>query len=218
MFLQDTIPSPLSLSDALQRREAKEKELLEEDPAISTSLSVSLSGSYTSKGKGRGRMANGKEKLNGSTSSNRRDSRSRDTKGRWSYDFHPGSTRADSAEGSWTPCTWSDERATFRPTSAQMPAQNGVEARKLSPLPDPFVPARPHIVVPRDGRPELAPPSHNPHPASAFLAANETWPGQYTGPASGFLQDPRGSFGRVSPNPGRTIYSPHHFSEPGSYR
>lgn len=224
MFLSDTIPSPLSLSDALQRREAKEKELLEEDPAMSTSLSVP----NTSKGKGRSRLPNGKEKPNGSASSSRRDSRSRDTKGRWSYG-HPAEGRAGSNEEGWTSCTWSEERAPFGPPLAgaphRIPSQNGVTPGRLSPIEirsDQFVPVRPHMIVPRDERPgpELVSSSHHPpHPPSTFLIANdsEIWPGSYTGPASGFLQNSRRTFGRVSPNPGRTIYSHHHPNESGSF-
>jgi hypothetical protein len=47
------------------------------------------------------------------------------------------------------------------------------------------------------------------------------WPGHYTGPASGFLQDPHGGgFGRgiTSQNPGRTIYSQQSRPENGSYQ
>lgn len=179
---------------------------------MSTSLSLSLSGPNLSlKGKGRVRGTNGKEKSNGSI---RRDSRSRDPKGRWSYDFPPGgSVGANSAEENWSSCTWSDERAAFAPTSAPIP--NVVPEERLPPLDnrsDSFVS---HMVVPRDGGPDVGLPSHNHHPTSAFLTANESWPGQYTGPASGFLH-PRGSFDRVSPNPGRTIYSHHH--QAGSFR
>jgi len=36
------------------------------------------------------------------------------------------------------------------------------------------------------------------------------WDGQYTGPASGFLQGPGGPFSRPPQNPGRTIYSQSH--------
>ncbi|KAH8104554.1 hypothetical protein BXZ70DRAFT_594630 [Cristinia sonorae] len=38
MFLRDTIPQPISLAEALQRRAAKEKEILEEPPALSINL------------------------------------------------------------------------------------------------------------------------------------------------------------------------------------
>lgn len=36
------------------------------------------------------------------------------------------------------------------------------------------------------------------------------WPGQFTGPASGFLQGPAAPFGRPTQNPGRTIYTQTH--------
>lgn len=43
------------------------------------------------------------------------------------------------------------------------------------------------------------------------------WPGQFTGPASAFLQDSQSTFGRMVQNPGRTIYSQHPRPENGSY-
>ncbi|THH27988.1 hypothetical protein EUX98_g6201 [Antrodiella citrinella] len=43
MFLEDTIPQPISLAEALQRRNAKEKEILEEPVAVPTRLLPSTS-------------------------------------------------------------------------------------------------------------------------------------------------------------------------------
>lgn len=44
------------------------------------------------------------------------------------------------------------------------------------------------------------------------------WPGHYSGPASGFIQDPQGAFSRgANRNPGRTIYSQEPRPENSSY-
>ncbi|TFK91123.1 hypothetical protein K466DRAFT_596391 [Polyporus arcularius HHB13444] len=40
-FLDDTIPKPISIAEAMERRAAKERELLEDDPAISTAIPLS---------------------------------------------------------------------------------------------------------------------------------------------------------------------------------
>lgn len=77
-----------------------------------------------------------------------------------------------------------------------------------------------HPVAPSSHYPNSHPalPQQPPAPAPAplpqvFHPQDEAWPGQYTGPASGFLQDTRGPFDRVVQNPGRTIYSQQHPQE-----
>ncbi|KAF8636023.1 hypothetical protein AX15_000183 [Amanita polypyramis BW_CC] len=69
MFLKDTIPSPISLTEAIQLRQAKEKEMLEDDPALAINPSLPVmfpSQNGSSKGKGKGRSAaNGHGKING---------------------------------------------------------------------------------------------------------------------------------------------------------
>jgi hypothetical protein len=50
--------------------------------------------------------------------------------------------------------------------------------------------------------------SHSRSPSPPFNAPNDpAWTGQFTGPASGFLQGSVVPFGRANQNPGRTIYS-----------
>ncbi|OBZ71651.1 hypothetical protein A0H81_08329 [Grifola frondosa] len=97
-FLQDTIPPPISLSEALERRAAKERALLEDDPATSAAVTPSALATgvplptQTSRLKGKSRQSgcaqpNGNEKTNGSTSANTGagTKRQRDSKGRWSH-------------------------------------------------------------------------------------------------------------------------------------
>ncbi|KAJ7600596.1 hypothetical protein C8J56DRAFT_767888, partial [Mycena floridula] len=76
MFLKETIPAPLSLSDAIKLKAQRAKELFEQDPALGarttqfTSYSNSHYGHSTSKAKSKPRpTTNGKEKANGSVSS-----------------------------------------------------------------------------------------------------------------------------------------------------
>ncbi|KAJ7175854.1 hypothetical protein C8R46DRAFT_1079825 [Mycena filopes] len=98
MFLQETIPSPVSLSEALRLRELKEKEMLEHDPALAAPTP------YSSKPKPK-KAPNGKDKQprNGSSSSS--------THGqvRWDYEGTPASNGATASstnrgvrENGWT--------------------------------------------------------------------------------------------------------------------
>ncbi|KAJ7250879.1 hypothetical protein B0H12DRAFT_657744 [Mycena haematopus] len=67
MFLQETIPTPVSLSDALQLRELHEKEMLDDDPALAAPTALSSNAGptpSTSKPKAKKPAANGKDKQN----------------------------------------------------------------------------------------------------------------------------------------------------------
>ena len=64
----DTIPTPISLADAMQLRVNKEKERLEDDPALAVNPSPPTMfpvQNGTLKAKGKGRSTNGNGKLNG---------------------------------------------------------------------------------------------------------------------------------------------------------
>jgi hypothetical protein len=226
----DTIPSPLPLCEALQRREAKEKEILEADPAMSSwapgQLPNSVHGNYSSasKGKGKARAVNGKEKSDGDGI--KRERRSREFNGRWSYTNGDGgeNTGTDGIEVTWPPCTWPDEQPPFRPTS-HPPAQNGADsisvgyAREgdLEAIRPPGGRTVASAARPLDDPMEFFPSVSYSGQQTAFSAQGEAWPGQYTGPASGFLH-PHGSFVRIGPNPGRTIYSQQQSTDSSSFR
>ncbi|KAJ7863127.1 hypothetical protein B0H14DRAFT_2257336, partial [Mycena olivaceomarginata] len=65
MFLKETIPTPVSLSEALQLRELHEKEMLEDDPALAAPTALSATVGHTpstSKPKVKKAAANGKDK------------------------------------------------------------------------------------------------------------------------------------------------------------
>jgi hypothetical protein len=212
----DTIPSPLTLSEAIQRRDAKEREFLDEDPAVSTSLSTRALGPlaihpYNSKGKAKTRNVNGKEKLNGSSSSSKKERRSRDVNGRWSYgnEDPSGDRGIDGVEVSWPTSTWSDEHP-FRPihSSSQAP-QNGMSSTSTSYLHEGEYLHQIRSIPPIRSLDEQAdrPSSNIYHPTFHPHEEATTWPGQYTGPASGFLQA-HGPFGQIpGHNTGRIIYS-----------
>jgi hypothetical protein len=212
----------MSLSEALERREMKGKETVDTDPAVSTttsmllhSTSISASGpsfSFISKPKVKPRVTNGKEKLNGSVSAGKKESKPKEKRGRTteSNGDASGSARASSRPNRGTRADpreeWPDVRP-VEPTGHQSGAllSNGASPYRYARQPqwaantttmrsDDFV-EDPHSrrVEPR----YMSPPRDE----------GDGWNGgQYTGPASGFLPP----FHRVVPNPGRTIYSQQH--------
>lgn len=216
MFIYlDTIPAPLTLSEALSLREAKEKELLEEDPAMAAPASIHPTTSASAplartKAKAR---SNGSEKLNGSMSvgqGRRSDSRSR----RSHDDAGDGVVDVD-GDGAWS--EWADRQVLSR-SGSDLPhrsGRNGLGVLSAVARPSPLanghsvVPSRSGTNTPRSREDTSEQPSPRPHVSRSSEEASP-WPGQYTGPASGFLQGPGGPFGRVAQNPGRTIYSQQH--------
>jgi hypothetical protein len=190
----DTIPQPLSVVDAFERRASKEKAQLADDPAISSSSTyipsfVTPSGlalTNAQKGKGKGKATtNGKPKANGSAGSGTAPKpRQRDKNGRYSngdedMDFE------DSPNGSSGSAKRTSKTSTLHPDGELPAAESGVFSS--------HVPWHP---IQHPSGTESSAPTEEGHWA----------PQQYLGPASGFLQDrSRLPFG--TENPGRTIYS-----------
>ncbi|KIK99640.1 hypothetical protein PAXRUDRAFT_30397 [Paxillus rubicundulus Ve08.2h10] len=203
MFLQDTIPEPMSLSAAIDRRQAKEKEDLETNPAMSSTINPQSTppapmfpgSQLNGKSKVKSCPSNRKEKANTSASaSSQGDHRKQPMMNdrpddplstnvvRSSSGRVIRSTRAtrqgmgDDASGVMNGSTQSREEDSWSgSTSPRRPSASHQSPYDI------------HDSTPQS----FAPP----------------WPGQFTGPASGFLQDPQGTFGRMTQNPGRTIYS-----------
>ncbi|KAJ7459852.1 hypothetical protein FB451DRAFT_1182145 [Mycena latifolia] len=92
MFLQETIPSPVSLSEALKLRELKEKEMIDDDPALTPATYSSTSGQTPStfKPKVKKSVPNGKDKPYRGGSSSRSESRAH-SQVRWDYEDVPAS-------------------------------------------------------------------------------------------------------------------------------
>ncbi|KAH7928397.1 hypothetical protein BV22DRAFT_1030694 [Leucogyrophana mollusca] len=220
MFLQDTIPEPISLSEALERREAKEKEILEANPAMSSTLqtqpppATSIS-QPNGKPKAKSRPAtNGKEKTSGSASvsSTKRDHKRRDDRRQPSLDNHIDGADADPV---WSASASRGARGKRSDQEEELDddAVNGASHHRSNDVSWVGTASSPRHTSgsQRSGSrssydlPESS--THHEYPSS--------WPGQYTGPASGFLQDPHGGFGRIAQNPGRTIYSQQHRPENG---
>ncbi|KAG0703802.1 hypothetical protein DFH29DRAFT_915184 [Suillus ampliporus] len=198
MFLQDTIPEPISIAEALERRAMKEKEDLEANPAMSTThrqsppfIAVSapqLNGK--SKAKPRPPVPNGRETSSASANGNSRREHRRNEDGMDGVVSRSRSTRVVHEDR-------------YVGSEEHVSSDMGNETGSYQAVPSP---RRSTAGLQETGR------------SSHDFAPN--WPGHYTGPASGFLQDPHGGFGRgiTSQNPGRTIYSQQPRPENGSYQ
>jgi len=162
------------------------------------------SNSSLAKSKAKNRVAvNGKERVNGS----KRDSK-RDARGRWQGTEINGEDEERPGESSFS----SSRQSCLDPAPTQMGpvlhrSRNGVNSHRpverlssMPPPPQPSISYANHEDLDQRDTPRFY---HN-----TFLSSHE-WPGAFTGPASGFLQNPHGTFGRMTQqNPGRTIYSP----------
>ncbi|KAI0754945.1 hypothetical protein C8Q80DRAFT_1093608 [Daedaleopsis nitida] len=226
-FLEDTVPKPISIAEAMQRRAAKERELLQDDPAISATAPpsppfpptqlVSAPVNANTKAQPKARQSlpaprtNGTEtngsvsaastpaaSTNASASAAGRGSRQRDRRGRWS--------NGPSANGSHEGTPVSTAGAETRAGSARI-RNRSTRAREAAEA------AHSH------GRGSHANGTSSAH--NGLSSSNDTasagahpdhWPaGQAVGPASGYMDEGNllAANGRnpMTDNPGRTIYS-----------
>ncbi|RPD62402.1 hypothetical protein L226DRAFT_532590 [Lentinus tigrinus ALCF2SS1-7] len=224
-FLDDTIPKPISIAEAMQRRAAKERELLEDDPAISAtapssppfypiqpgSISIGPSASASSKAKAKTRQSlaaqtNGQQE-NGSASvaatptpsaaiANTSASAARGSRQR---DRRGRWSNAPSANGSHegTPSSTAGTEGQTRAGSARI-RNRSARAREAAEA----------QTRGRSSHTNGTPSLQNGRSASAAHESpsqqEQRAPNQVVGPASGFLEDGNRL---VNGNPGRTIYS-----------
>lgn len=218
----DTIPAPLTLSEALELRKRKERELIEDNPALAfpyPDISAvpspepehgTLSFPKPSK-KARSVNGSGKEKMNGSSSTSTK--RSSKKASRQTMDIDDGGLEW-TTEGLHDADGLQDSLGHHRTDS-----RNGISAA-FSSIPPSSLNGHPSVISPSHSPPYSREDSLGPG-SVASLSRGEgshsqtppydpTWQAQFTGPASGFLQGSVAPFGRVSQNPGRTIYSQTH--------
>ena len=220
LIRSEIIPQPISVAAAFERRQAKERELLEDTPAISSTstyipsfvTSTGLALTNAQKGKTKAKAtANGKTKPpqpKTSSMTKRQKEKAERQKANSAEITETETTGATSASASTSsrttrkpsqetqklpgPVSQHEPKPEVEPNGLGPNGQNG-----FPPIPSPpwsIHPIHPHVVAcppfPNGG--DLPPPL--PPSAQHFM-----------GPASGFLQDPRLPFG--GENPGRTIYS-----------
>ncbi|KAG6376980.1 hypothetical protein JVT61DRAFT_1021 [Boletus reticuloceps] len=214
MFLRDTVPEPITLSEALERRKMKEKQDLETNPAMSSATQSTAPGPTSSSHylngrlKSRSRTANGKEKANAGASASLQGEHRRQT-GMLDLPDDPTSTNVVRSSSGRVIRSTRAARQDEEADDEEIEMTNGF--------------AYPHDYDSWSGsasprRPPMAnrPPHDNIHNSTPPPFASP-WPGQFMGPASAFLQEPQSTFGRMVQNPGRTIYSQNTYTENGSY-
>lgn len=214
MFLHDTIPEPISLSEALERREIKLKEDLAANPAVSSCIQGQSSSSAPIIS---GQHANGKAKKKS------RAPQEKDKSARSSPSAHNGDHSKDlemevddnSEVNHVLPPSRSSSGRVIKASRAvregMQESMSGNAVNGSAHQPDPVEPWSGSASPPRTTSAQR--PAYDyqqPFPPS--------WPGQYTGPASGFLQDPSHAWTYVKQNPGRTIYSQQSRPENATYR
>lgn len=200
--LVDTMPEPLSLSEALDRREAKLKDDLAANPAISSNQTPSapIYPGYHANGrsKGKHRLFVEKDKHGAHNSSisrlggdDKRESEMEvDEQANEVLSYPPSrSSSGRVIKASRAVREGMEDNVNISPTvvngSVNSHLPEGAWLASASP---------PRIIAAQ------RPPYEFPFPPPP-------WPGHYTGPASGFLQDPSQAWSCVKQNPGRTIYS-----------
>ncbi|KAH7885385.1 hypothetical protein F5I97DRAFT_1937606 [Phlebopus sp. FC_14] len=225
MFLQgtrqphfDTIPEPIPLSIALDRRKEKEKGDLEANPAMSSAIQPHISAS-TPISQANGRKAkvriNGREKGSTSMSMSASASSGADYRRDMMGDDPPSGhdlfsvPMARSSNGRIIRSSRAaHQEIDFDEAAGSAPNGSAHASDQVESWSSPASPRHPSVTR----RPSYGFHNSPPHPF------NPGWSGQYTGPASGFLQESQSAFGRIAQNPGRTIYSQQSRSENASYR
>lgn len=224
LIRSEIIPQPISVATAFERRQAKEKELLEDTPAISSTstyipsfvTSTGLALTNAQKGKTKAKAAsNGKAKPTQPTTSSmtkrqKEKAEKQQANGVEPMEIEP--TVDPSASASAPP-------RTRKPRQEKPKQPSPVPHHEPKPTPE----VEPNAPVPhgQNGFPSIPPPPWSTHPVHPHVVACSPFPTSgevpppphppstqhFMGPASGFLQvqDHRLPFG--GDNAGRTIYS-----------
>ncbi|KAJ7069801.1 hypothetical protein C8F01DRAFT_1114069 [Mycena amicta] len=215
MFLRETIPSPVSVKDAMDLRAAKQRDMIANDPALLESTNhLTMNGTTSGKSKAKSK-ANGKDKAGKNASGSVR-SKSPHGQVRWDYqdmptasnghtapaDVSSTSTRGGRGDAGWS--RWAGANGpTFFPTD---PRLNGLLAN-----------ANAHTLASlnglRAGNPLASTSSllSNPYQRTTSLWSNASTPSTQATPAPDptpdFERAPGTSDSTLVDNPGRTIYS-----------
>ncbi|KAI6114044.1 hypothetical protein F5141DRAFT_1002373, partial [Pisolithus sp. B1] len=210
MFLHDTIPEPISLSEALERREIKLKEDLAANPAVSSFFIVSpypsLVSTPTERRKRRVAHPRKRTNLHVAVQVHTTEITAKIWKWRWMISSEVNHVLPPSRSSSGRVI-----KASRAVREGMQESMSGDAVNGSAHQPDPVEPWSGSASPPRTTSAQR--PAYDyqqPFPPS--------WPGQYTGPASGFLQDPSHAWTYVKQNPGRTIYSQQSRPENATYR
>jgi hypothetical protein len=228
-FLSDTIPTCITLAEALSLRQRKEGML--EYPTVAPSLPMTSAPSPDDEPtmsdspkhlnrRQRLEAKQAREKANGSVSTGTLNVHSSERPTSAGHQMQDVDVEFLSVDKEW------EDSASHGGESSNpsRPIHNGVSSTSdFSSIPPPINGHSSGISrsltppLPQNGSEHGAIPlqscypdshSHSHSPSPPLNAQNDpAWTGQFTGPASGFLQGSVVPFGRANQNPGRTIYS-----------
>lgn len=216
----EIIPQPISVAAAFERRQAKERELLEDTPAISSTstyipsfvTSTGLALTNAQKGKTKTRTTtNGKVKppQPGTSTMTKRQKEKAERQ------------QANSAETTEAEPTGTSSASASTPSRTRKPRQE----KQKQPVPSPHHEQKPEVELNglnsngQNGFPPIPSPPWSIHPIHSHVVARPPYPNggdlpslppppqHFMGPASGFLQDHAHGLRFGGENPGRTIYS-----------
>ena len=215
----EIIPQPISVAAAFERRQAKERELLEDTPAIS-STSTYIPSFVTSTGLALTNAQKGKTKTKAATNGKAKPSQPNTSSMTKRQKEKAERQQANSAETTETePGAGSASASVSTSSRTRKPRQEKQKQQGLGHHPEPKSEVEPNGPSPngQNGFSSIPSPPWSIHPIHPHVVARPPFPNSgdlpplppstqhFMGPASGFLQDQRMPF--AGENTGRTIYS-----------
>lgn len=217
---QEIIPQPISVAAAFERRRAKEKELLEDTPAISAT-STYIPSFVTSTGLALTNAQKGKTKAKATTNGKAKPTQPNTSSMTKRQKEKAERQQANGAETTETEPTGAPPASISTASRARKPRQEKQKQPAPTPHHEPTSEVEPSANGPNPGGQNGFPPIPSPpwsvHPIHPQVVSRPPFPNggelpplppptqHFMGPASGFLQDHRLPFGGDSA--GRTIYS-----------
>lgn len=216
----DTIPLSIGLQEAMQLREAKERELLEDNPALAPTLSTYSVRPSPDPIPYSGPPPKSRKSTNGSGSHSSKRARVSESAVQGNPypvingNEHITEPRTNGGSSSHSRRSRNGASSSSHPSPSvnghSVPPPSSRSQTSSYPIPREHSMDSDHSPMPY-GPPHYPEPSPQPHSPPA-QGEEDAWP--YTGPASGFMRGTGPSLSRGSQNPGRTIYSQQHQGGP----
>ena len=218
LIRSEIIPQPISVAAAFERRQAKERELLEDTPAIS-STSTYIPSFVTSTGLALTNAQKGKTKTRATTNGKAKPQQPNTSTMTKRQKEKAERQQANSAETTEAEPAGATSASTSSSSRTRKPRQEKQKQQVPAPHHEPKPEVEPNGLTPngQNGFPPIPSPPWSIHPIHPHVVARPPYPNgsdlpplppstqHFMGPASGFLQDHGLRFG--GENTGRTIYS-----------
>ena len=219
LIRSEIIPQPISVAAAFERRQAKERELLEDTPAIS-STSTYIPSFVTSTGLALTNAQKGKTKAKATANGKAKPPQPKTSSMTKRQKEKAERQKANSVETTEGEPTGASSVSVSTSSQSRKPSQEKQKPSGSASHHEPKLEVEPNGPGPigQNGFPPIPSPPWSIHPIHPHVVACPPFPNgadlppplppssqHFMGPASGFLQDRRVPFG--GENPGRTIYS-----------